>query len=113
MGLTLLVPAAHLGMSGGFSLQPLWEVRRGYRAWQSGGGGYSGGPRLAPPCCALGLHPNLKRPQARPSAHVLQGTVVCFQNLFTPRRFTTGVFLYALLTILFSLAGLLYIVLPK
>lgn len=28
MGATLLVLATHLGMSGGFSLAPLWEVSR-------------------------------------------------------------------------------------
>lgn len=65
MGVTLLVPAVHLGMSGGFSLQPMWE-----------------------------------------------GTVVCFGNLFAPRRFSTPVFLYSLLTLLFTVAGLLYIIIP-
>jgi hypothetical protein len=28
MGLTLIIPATHLGMSGGFNMQPMWEVRR-------------------------------------------------------------------------------------
>ena len=48
----------------------------------------------------------------RPSLCV-QGIVLCFGNLFAPRRITSSVFLYALLTILFTVAGLAYLLLPK
>lgn len=37
----------------------------------------------------------------------------CFSNIFAPRRITFSVFLYALLTILFTVAGLAYLFLPK
>ncbi len=43
----------------------------------------------------------------------VQGIVLCFGNLFAPRRITSSVFLYALLTILFTVAGLAYLLLPK
>ncbi|KAL4427434.1 hypothetical protein ABPG77_000723 [Micractinium sp. CCAP 211/92] len=37
----------------------------------------------------------------------------CLNNMFRPRHFSLTVFLYALLTILFTLAGLAYIIIPK
>ena len=48
-----------------------------------------------------------------PLALCVQGIVLCFGNLFAPRRITSSVFLYALLTILFTVAGLAYLLLPK
>lgn len=37
----------------------------------------------------------------------------CMNNMFRPRHFSLSVFLYALLTILFTLVGLAYIIIPK
>lgn len=64
MAPTLVLPSAHLGLSGGF-------------------------------------------------AYTTESLSTCLGNLFAPRRFTIPVLLYSLLTVLFTVAGLAYIILPK
>lgn len=66
MGTTLMLPTAHLTMSGGFGL-----------------------------------------------ADMQQGWMVCLANLFAPRQLSVATVLYSFLTIVFTLVGLTYIIIPK
>ena len=66
MAPTLLLPTAHLSMSGGFGLDAMSD-----------------------------------------------GFTACFNNLFFPRQFTVLSILYSLLTVLFTLVGILYLFAPR
>eukprot|EP00887_Chlorella_sp_A99_P003227 scaffold9.g3227.t1 len=100
MAPTLLIPSVHLGLSGGFNVQPMMESP-------------APPPRPAAhqaPPPAGGLTAEQRR---GPDPYHMQGLSACLSNLFSPARFTAAVFLYALLTVLFTAAGLLYVIVPR
>jgi hypothetical protein len=114
MAPTLLLPSVHLTMSGGFGLAATMEVHfHFYFFWCCWVILVFWDVPFKPIQSARQYNENLKLSFQLPHPWCLQGVQTCMSNLFTPRRATVTVIFYSLLTVIFTVAGLAYLILPR